>query len=311
MTSAGKFVAYFALCCLSAGCIAPWIGRVWWVFDLASHFMLPYWMVALLLTSAFLWLRCWKSAAVAALLLMLVSWQVGPYVLPLAREGPTRDRTYQVLHLNLLHNNSHIEEVSLLIEQSSADVLLLQEVTPRWGSELSESLAKMYPHQVYQPRSHAFGIWLLSKHPLHEVQVLPSPTADIPYLTAEIDFDGQRLHLAAVHPLPPMGSARARLRNDLLAKAGGQLADKRGPRMILGDLNCTPWSPYFKQLTTTAQVRDSGRWRGWAPTWYSGLPLLHLPIDHCLVSDEIKIHHRKVERWVGSDHRPLLVEFSF
>jgi hypothetical protein len=46
-------------------------------------------------------------------------------------------------------------------------------------------------------------------------------------------------------------------------------------------------------------------------TWGHGrFPFLPLPLDHCLVSDQVKIVDRQVTRSLGSDHRGVIVDFA-
>jgi endonuclease/exonuclease/phosphatase family metal-dependent hydrolase len=78
--------------------------------------------------------------------------------------------------------------------------------------------------------------------------------------------------------------------------------------VVLGDLNATPWSPYFRNLERAASLRDTGRRSGWRPTWPSALPPLWIPLDHCLVSKEIPYASRTVGNYVGSDHFPIIVD---
>jgi len=40
------------------------------------------------------------------------------------------------------------------------------------------------------------------------------------------------------------------------------------------------------------------------------VPLLGIPIDHCLVSPEIIVTKRSVGPSVGSDHYPVIIDFS-
>jgi endonuclease/exonuclease/phosphatase (EEP) superfamily protein YafD len=89
------------------------------------------------------------------------------------------------------------------------------------------------------------------------------------------------------------------------------LARKRtGALVLLGDLNTTSWSPHFRDLINTAGLKDSRAGFGIQPTWPAGTPPLWIPLDHCLVSPEIKVHDRRVGPNVGSDHFPVIVEFS-
>ena len=81
--------------------------------------------------------------------------------------------------------------------------------------------------------------------------------------------------------------------------------------MVVGDLNCTPWSPHFRRLLRDAGLRDVARGRGLEPTWYPTSLPLGIPIDHVLVSDEIGVANRELGSDLGSDHRPVRVEISF
>ena len=57
-------------------------------------------------------------------------------------------------------------------------------------------------------------------------------------------------------------------------------------------------------------LRDSSRGMGLQPTWPADIPLLWIPIDHCLYSDGIEIRGRRTGPDVGSDHFPLIVDFE-
>ena len=96
-----------------------------------------------------------------------------------------------------------------------------------------------------------------------------------------------------------------------LAQAGEAIGYATSPSLLLGDLNTTPWSPYFRKLLRAGELRDSARWKGWNPTWNPGISWLQLPIDHCLVSDEIGVAERRVGPEIGSDHRGVVVDVFF
>lgn len=81
--------------------------------------------------------------------------------------------------------------------------------------------------------------------------------------------------------------------------------------MLLGDLNVTPWSKHFQQLLDRTGLLDSSSGYGVQPSWPNFSWLLRIPIDHCLHSSDIVIDQRKVGPDVGSDHYPIIVDFSF
>jgi endonuclease/exonuclease/phosphatase (EEP) superfamily protein YafD len=59
-----------------------------------------------------------------------------------------------------------------------------------------------------------------------------------------------------------------------------------------------------------SRLRDSREGFGIQPTWLSNKPLFMVPIDHVLVSEGINIHKRFTGPDIGSDHRPVIVDFS-
>ncbi len=80
--------------------------------------------------------------------------------------------------------------------------------------------------------------------------------------------------------------------------------------MVLGDLNVTPWSPFFRDLLREGALRNARKGYGLRPTWPTMLPPLLIPVDHCLVSSGVTVHDCRAGRNVGSDHYPLVVDFS-
>src|SRR5262245_25992548 len=85
-------------------------------------------------------------------------------------------------------------------------------------------------------------------------------------------------------------------------------ANVTGPVIMLGDFNCTPWSPAFAELEARSRLRNSQLGFGTNPTWPTYLPGMQLPIDHCLLSASLVAVDRFVGPAFGSDHYPLVVD---
>lgn len=118
------------------------------------------------------------------------------------------------------------------------------------------------------------------------------------------------LHLLATHPLPPGGADYAAWRNEQLANVAHFIGAVEGEAVVIGDLNTTPWSPYFKQLCRDADLRDSAKGFGLQVSWPTFCWPLGIPIDHCLVSPAIGVVDRRTGPNIGSDHSPLIVELT-
>jgi len=80
----------------------------------------------------------------------------------------------------------------------------------------------------------------------------------------------------------------------------------------MGDLNATPWSPYYRQLLKGSGLRNTRQGFGILPTWpsWSLLDGLRIPIDHCLVSSTIEVIDIKTAQIKGSDHLSLVIDIA-
>jgi endonuclease/exonuclease/phosphatase (EEP) superfamily protein YafD len=88
------------------------------------------------------------------------------------------------------------------------------------------------------------------------------------------------------------------------------VADVEAPIVLLGDLNTTPWSPIYRQFIEDSGLRDARDGFGLLSSWPTGNPPLLIPIDHALVSQQIVVHNLYLGPDVGSDHYPLILDFS-
>ncbi len=133
----------------------------------------------------------------------------------------------------------------------------------------------------------------------------------MPSIVAQVAVGGRRLSIFCVHVLPPMGSSRAAERNESLVTLAQLVREQSDDVLVIGDLNCTSWSPYFDDLLVSGNLRDSRLGFGLQPSWpvMPGLGPI-LPIDHCLVSSGVVVHSRRLGSAIGSDHLPIVVDVS-
>lgn len=101
------------------------------------------------------------------------------------------------------------------------------------------------------------------------------------------------------------------MRNEQLTALAQFVTDIRGPIVLLGDLNTSPWSFFFRRLLEQSGLRDSAKGYGVQPTWPSFFRPARIPIDHCLHSPDMVVTDRRVGEAFGSDHLPLIVELAF
>ena len=90
------------------------------------------------------------------------------------------------------------------------------------------------------------------------------------------------------------------------------MREMAGPKICVGDLNTTTWSRYFKDFVEQSGMRSVREGFGILASWPTFLrpKWMMIPIDHCFVSDDIRVVNAFVGERIGSDHLPLIVELE-
>ena len=301
-----------ALLAACAFTLTGFLGRWNWLLELTSHFRVQYAVVLLICLAYFL---ITKRRLLAGAALVFAITNIGfivPWYFPDARSSnPGRPIAgkLKILLMNVHTENDRYERTARVIKVVNPDVLALQEISRRWLSALDPVLAD-FPSQEYVPRWDNFGIGVFSRTPFQDVSVEYHGSAWVPSIVARIVVGDQPVTILCTHPVPPGTPKYSAMRNEQL-DAVAALRDEFGGNLILvGDLNMSPWSPYFKPFLSGMNLRDTRQGYGIQPSWPAFMPLLWIPLDHCLVSENIITLDRRIGRRTGSDHYPVIVELG-
>ena len=294
---------------LCAATLAGFLARLWWVFELASHFRMHLAIGLAGLAAVWTLKRRWRTAsicgfcaAVNAVLVLLV-W------LPAEMTGPQTGTRLRLVSINVHTENQRSDLVLKFLQTADADVVLLMEVNKAWMNAL-QPLRTNYPQVIAKPREDNFGIALFSRLPLTNSELIELGKAEVPSIATTISMGGQPVFLLGTHPLPPGSAEYARLRNEQLQEIAALIRRKSMAAIVLGDLNCTPWSPYFTDLLRDGGLKNTSPRRGLFGSWPAWMPLARIPLDHGLVSQNIRVIEKRLGPPVGSDHLPLVLELQ-
>jgi endonuclease/exonuclease/phosphatase (EEP) superfamily protein YafD len=298
-----------ALCVVS---VAGFGGHWHWLLDLTSHFRLHY---AALLTVGLLvgWL-CRVRGLWLALAAGCAAAQIGallPFTPTAARAAAAAHApAVRVLLANVYTGNRAYGEVADLIARENPDVVVLQETSQSWLDGLAETRLG-FPNRIEEARPDNFGIAVWSRLRTANARIVRFGRAGVPSVICDLERDGNTLVLIATHPLPPAGGERSALRNDGLFQLARFAASEAAPVLVVGDLNCSPWSPHFRALLRDGRLRDSavGRWP--QATWPACLGPCGIPLDHVLHGTGLHVLDRRVLPRIGSDHLPLVAEVTW
>jgi endonuclease/exonuclease/phosphatase (EEP) superfamily protein YafD len=216
---------------------------------------------------------------------------------------------YKLMHANLHFDLPDPKEFLRLVGEAKPDVLTLNEVSAVW-LPVVETLKATYPQQLTCSASDQIGsVAILSKRPFAG-DALNGCTNDGVLALQKVDFGGRVVMIGAAHLLWPWPDPQAQQiteMRDRLRAAG----DAASPILFAGDLNAAPWSHAAKRISAFLNADVvTVPWGSWIhETVPSKYAWLGLPIDNVFAKDiSVSSASRKPE--FGSDHLPVLVEFS-
>lgn len=323
-------ISFMLLICTSLG----YLGKYSWVFDLFSHFKFQFFLTAiacgLILIIFVIFSKkeqttenkknyCFnlamknKGFLLFALLSFIIAlfnlMEIAPLYFPYKNEIKKSEQL-RLMHINVNTSNRNFQQVEKYIMEQNPDILLLEEVNLIWINNLSNLMAE-YPCQILYPQNDNFGIAMFAKIKPDRYQILHYGRYCLPYIKSEFSIQKKGLTIYGVHTLPPIGKGHWQERNQMLVAIANKVKkEDKKQVVILGDLNATPYCYAFKKLLRDANLRNSQCGFGIQATWPNQPFFLRIPIDHCLISEEIEVSKRFIGPDVGSDHFPLVIDIK-
>lgn len=298
----------FATAGLALATLFALSARLWWAFDLFSHFRLQYVAVALVLCGAALAVRAYVSAAVLAAVLLVHGWAIKDLWLGGSAEAASVGSPLRVASANVLSSNRMPGKVLDFVRSSDADVVVLVEARgERWRDVLS-AIGADYPHRAPEGWRDGAPVILFSRHQIARDTVVRSLAGRRSLLAADLAFGDHTLTVVGVHPSSPSPEDPSETyeRNLQLEYVANVVEGADEPVVVAGDFNTTPWSPHFQDLVATTGLRNAAEGHGYLATWPRWLWPAQIPIDHVLVKGPVAVADMQRGPAIGSDHYPIV-----
>ncbi|GMR24665.1 MAG: hypothetical protein BMS9Abin37_3245 [Acidobacteriota bacterium] len=133
----------------------------------------------------------------------------------------------------------------------------------------------------------------------------------IPSIVATLDAPGGEILLIGAHGWPPRNGYFVGLRARQLEDISERARRASSHVVVLADLNTTPWGFAFRDFVRSSGLRDASRGQGLQWTWPARNWPLAVPIDHALVSEQVRVLGLETGPNIGSDHHPLVLDAGF
>lgn len=299
-------------------CVA-YMGGINFLVDNLSHFRLQYLIFQAIYLVLATTTRRWVLIAICLIGAGCNVTEIAPFYLTKLAVADANLPRLSVLQFNVNAKNTEYQAVVDLITQVKPNIVCVEEVTDEWDKALTEKLARAgYTNKVARPRADNFGIAMYSRLPIQDSQIVESRSNNnqtthfpVPAIFAKFDCGGQTVSVIAAHPLPPITEEHFALRNEeFVAINAARDSTIKDPFLLVGDLNCTPWSYYFHKLTLRSRVKNTALGFGLQPTWPANMLCFRIPIDHVLASEQFVVTDYQVLSSCGSDHHSVFVQLA-
>jgi endonuclease/exonuclease/phosphatase (EEP) superfamily protein YafD len=285
--------------------LAGFVGDRLWPTELAASVRLQLLVLALVVTVTALAVRAPVAAAIAAAAVVANAVVIAP-LFDGVESRPTGTDRLSVAHVNMQHRALDDGELARALRERRPDLLFLLDPPAGWV----RGHATFAGYRVLGDGSQKVSAAVLAREAPPRVgrpfvEGLPGSA-----LVVETTLEGGPVWILAMHAQAPTTPHLLAKRNRSLRAAGRLAGGREGARVVLGDLNSTPWSDAIERLEDEGRLVSSARGRGIQASWPAVLGPAGVAIDHLLHSPELAVVERELGPTLGSTHRSLWVTLA-
>ncbi|MCQ8881414.1 endonuclease/exonuclease/phosphatase family protein [Pseudoalteromonas shioyasakiensis] len=231
---------------------------------------------------------------------------------PYSSSEAVKNSDIKIAQVNLQYSNPNLAQIidsQFLGTQN--DILVLFEFNDTQRHVLDELNTQYHLLGYAEVEGAPFGILVISKLPIVQRQIKRFDNPKLGYVKLSFLYNNIMLNSVFFHPPSPRTHTLWSQRNRVLSEVSNEIKNLKGSWLVAGDFNTVPWSRYFIK-TKSSCFNRAGFYTSWSfNNQLSDLKVLGLPIDHCLVSEDISLSNVGVNSVNGSDHKLLHYELTF
>lgn len=284
------------------------IGHRW--VDILAQFTAPVLLAAVAGTLFCAVLRLWPASIVGVIDCLMLAIAAWPQWTPPRGVAVPNQPIVRVYSANLWVFNKNVTAMRQSIVAADADILVLIEVGEAPAAEIDMLLAG-YPHRTEisrtrRPGDHARSV-VASRYPI--LTRLPDRKDGLSTVGATIQTPLGPINVFGVHLTRPWPYQHQWGQiTQVMALAERRKAAPDHPVIAAGDFNSVSTARIGRQIQADMGLIPAP---GWPGTWPSQVPAFAgITIDQVYRSPDLALITRRLGEPTGSDHRPVITEFS-
>jgi endonuclease/exonuclease/phosphatase (EEP) superfamily protein YafD len=256
---------------------------------------------------------------ILSLALFLLTSCAGPTRKPTDPEGA---KTLTVMSFNVNYGLAGDSEAIEVIRQTSADLVLLQETTVAWETQIRRDLGREYPHMAFRHCCGAGGLAILSKGRLLQEEYLAPRTRERGWFPAwrhTVETPLGKVQTLNVHLRPPISDGGSVIRGYFSTRSVRKKEirahvaelDPGIPTVIAGDFNESEDGRAVQFLDKRGLRSALPEFKPGADTWRwtTSMGTVHSQLDHIVYDPHFTPINATVLKQGKSDHWPVVATF--
>jgi len=236
---------------------------------------------------------------------------------------PQKGTEVDILTYNLLFKNKYKAQIIHEIQQTKANIIFIQEITPAWNQQLASSIYPHYPHRKTWINRRTRGLAILSTFPISDYDLIKS-ARNIPFAQiCNVTIKGKKVSLINAHLASPAAAvehpeeflsqykkvaAERATQWDKLTyltelKTSNKLTQPTAS-IIGGDLNTMTIEPLYRHIRHSWKDLFASKGSGWGATFphVASIPFPLIKLDYILYQGSVKGLESRVLPGSSSDH---------
>ena len=210
-----------------------------------------------------------------------------------------------VLFANMHSDPKALTDLKPIIDTYDPDIIGMSEAPYGHDIKRLNSTLPQYTFQANLTRDHSgkslgSTLAIFSKDKILSQKVV-IPESSGRHKRAVIKAQINNISVVIGHPMIPISPKTTKQRN-IVIDTMADILKAETHFVIMGDFNMTPWGPMFTNLPGKRSHDPR-----WSITWPANRPLLGIPIDHILVSENLDVIDSKTLKKTSSDHHPIIM----
>lgn len=174
---------------------------------------------------------------------------------------PTGAPQFRIACLNFtsLPLEKDVHYLTKYLTKDSADVLCIQEATPEWTVSLDSIMSTKYPYRFQYLRADFYGLVILSKYPLQDIDTLLYENVPIVHACIEIPNIPKKIQFFSMRLVPDMEMNSRNIIQHQLSLAGQYIQDNCMKKSVfaIGDFSLMQWDTDIQAFKKSSRLLSS------------------------------------------------------